>query len=465
MSLFIVLLGAVVGLLPLGTRIFVHSFITGMHEYEAVFVYAIDGLLLALLIVLTRLYRTEIKAAFERSGGWFFAAWCIAGVAAAIGAPSVGLAAYSLSRMVLGAWFACAVGAVARAPQYLRYILAVTICAGLVQAVVGLGQFKEQRSLGLGVFGEPVLESHTGAASTIRAEGGRVLRAYGTLPHPNVYGAYIMLAVLAAAYWYLRYEELLSTELFNHPRGWWSMPRALGVLNQYVTHRYFYARLLIAACAFVLIIALTLSFSRSAWIAAAVAILVLVSMRIRSMHGLGGSVRLVAMLAACAVVTYGMFAPIIRPRAALTQAEPAVQDRLAYMRIARSISEENPGGVGPGNQVLYGVEQRLYQHQGMRAVWAWEPVHNMYLLILGEYGVLGLLSFIVILGMVTWRLLRSEKTLERDWAVAALAGVLTLGLFDHFLWTLQPGRLMFWLVLGLAISQGVASVKTRRSSH
>ena len=30
-----------------------------------------------------------------------------------------------------------------------------------------------------------------------------------------------------------------------------------------------------------------------------------------------------------------------------------------------------------------------------------------------------------------------------------LVSVLFLGLFDHFLWTLQQGQLMFWLTLGL----------------
>ncbi len=465
MPLLIVLLGAVAGLLPLGTRIFVHSFITGVHEYEAAFVYATDILLFLTILVLARRYRTEIRTTFRHNGGWFFVAWGVAGLAATIGAPSVGLALYSLVRMATGACFAFAVAATTREPRYLRIILILTICAGLAQSAIGFAQFKEQRSVGLAVFGEPLLESHTGAASTIRAEGGRVLRAYGTMPHPNVYGAFIMLAVLAAAYWYLRYEDLLSAELFTHPRRWWTMPRALGVLNQYVTHRYFYARLLLAACTFILIVALALSFSRSAWIATVVALLVLAVMRLWSTRSTGEGVRLLAMLAACTVVTYGIFAPIIRPRAMLTQSEPAVRDRLAYINIGLTIAENNPGGVGPGNQVLYGVEQRLYQDQGMHAVWAWEPVHTMYLLILGEYGLLGLLSFLVILGMVAWHLLRGEKTLERDWALAALAGVLTLGLFDHFLWTLQPGRLMLWLVIGLAIGQGAALIKVRSTKR
>jgi hypothetical protein len=35
--------------------------------------------------------------------------------------------------------------------------------------------------------------------------------------------------------------------------------------------------------------------------------------------------------------------------------------------------------------------------------------------------------------------------------IAMLVSFLFIGLFDHYFWTLQQGRLMFWLVLGLIL--------------
>ena len=37
--------------------------------------------------------------------------------------------------------------------------------------------------------------------------------------------------------------------------------------------------------------------------------------------------------------------------------------------------------------------------------------------------------------------------------LGALVSLLVFGLFDHFLWTIQPGRLMLWVVIGIAVSQ------------
>lgn len=126
----------------------------------------------------------------------------------------------------------------------------------------------------------------------------------------------------------------------------------------------------------------------------------------------------------------------------------------------------HPFGVGIGNQVFYSVQNGLYQWRGMTHAWEWEPVHNIYLLIATELGILGLAAFLTLLLSIIFNFgIRNFPcvALSLGVAVAALMSLslMAFGLVDHFLWTLQPGRLMLWLVVGLALSWGIAETPTK----
>lgn len=446
------LVAIVVAVLPFGTRLFVASTISGFHEYEALFFYGTDIVILIFIWWVWRHHRAAVSSLFHRAGGPPLAAMLIAGLSAALGAPSLGLAIYGLLRLAMLMTFAYCLGVTLSTKKIFEVALVTLAVVAVAQACVGLAQFKQQGSVGFQKFGEPALISYTGAASTIQAEGGRVLRVYGTFPHPNVFAAFMVFGLLSLAYWYLWCEEQLSAALFTHPRQWWTLPRALKTLNVYLTHRYFYLRLLIAAATFLVTLGLVLSFSRSGWLASAIAMLFYALLTIYNRRAVGGALRLVLMVAACATAAILLFQPIVFPRASLTFTEPAVAERLSYNDLGGALALQNPGGVGPSNQVLYSVREHLYQDYGFTQVWKWEPIHNLYLLITVEFGWLGLLSFLVFLGMVTWQLARGLNS-ERALALALLCAMLVVGLFDHYLWDLQPGRLMLWFAVGLCLSQ------------
>jgi O-antigen ligase len=84
--------------------------------------------------------------------------------------------------------------------------------------------------------------------------------------------------------------------------------------------------------------------------------------------------------------------------------------------------------------------------------WERQPVHNLYLLIASEIGVIGALAFCIFLFALIARLIKN-KSIEAGLALALLVGLLFFGLFDHFLWDIQAGKLMLWLVIALALSQ------------
>ncbi len=452
------LLVAVVAALPVGTRLFVHSFIPGVHEYEALFVYGSDSLVLILLLIGWRRHHAAIKSHLHSHGGALLFVLLIAGATAMIAAPSSWLAAYFIFRLALLIAFAYVVGILTSEKKVLQMVFATVAIVAVVESGIALSQFALQGSVGLQRFGEPQLLTVAGSTSTVAADGGRLLRAYGTFPHPNILAAFLVLGLLALSYWYLWCEQEIWSVIpkprdlqQGHSVRRWTSREYLKILNQYLQHKYFLLRMAVAAAMFVVVLALALTFSRAGWIAAGVGI---VSFAFAYLHHRpGGIVRLLLMIAACVAAVFLLFASAIGPRAQLQAGQPAVDMRLAYADIGLKIASQEFTGVGGGNQVLYGVEHRLYQQQGLRHAWDWEPVHNLYLMIAVEFGWLGLLSFLVFLGMVTFRLVKQPRTLEIVCVLGMLMAVATAGLFDHYLWDLQPGRLMLWLVIGLALSQ------------
>lgn len=433
-------------LLPFSTRQFIDTVIPGIHEYEAIFLYASDFLILIFLLNILftshkpthNLHEPAFRKLFLPLYAFIFCALISVYVA-----PSYALANYGFIRLALLVMFAIAIPIVMRQKGVFNRTMVIISLLALLQAGVGIYQFSHQQSLGLGVLGEPQLVSYGGPTSTIPADGGRFIRSYGTFPHPNIYGAFLVIGLLAMCYLYLLNDAVLYK--------WRYTKTVYENFKLFMTNRSFYLRLLISAGMFVIMLGLLTSFSRGAWLAGLVAIFVMAVLAIIRGYW-KPTLRLLFVLCAEAFVLVSMLAPIILPRAELRVGQPAVDYRLTYNQVAFNIIEKNPFGVGIGNQVLYSVDSGLFRAMGLTHVWEWEPIHNLYLLIGSEIGLVGLLSFLGFLAIVLWHAVKHSSDLPEIAVLGLLVAMLTVGLFDHFLWTIQPGRLMLWLAIGLALS-------------
>lgn len=74
-----------------------------------------------------------------------------------------------------------------------------------------------------------------------------------------------------------------------------------------------------------------------------------------------------------------------------------------------------------------------------------QPVHNIFLLIVAEMGLLGLAAFVWFVWGTIKKLLTSKRFL-----LTTLLAILFLGFFDHYWLTLEQGQLLFTLILGLS---------------
>lgn len=255
-----------------------------------------------------------------------------------------------------------------------------------------------------------------GASVVLGAAGERWLRAYGTLPHPNILGA--LLVVYCAALG----ERWLSTGR----RAW-------------------LAGLALAAAA------LGLTLSRAAWLGGAAAALALIWLAPRAARK---RARLAAGAGALALAAVLLpLAPYLLSRLgagggnALEQA--SALERTLLIGYSLEAWRARPlTGVGAGAFVQWAARET-------GAGLPFEPVHNIPLLILAETGLVGLAAALALAGAWAgrvWGRRGAASAAEAAWA-AALAGAGVIGLFDHTWWTQAPARTL--LVIALALWAGM----------
>ena len=145
--------------------------------------------------------------------------------------------------------------------------------------------------------------------------------------------------------------------------------------------------------------------------------------------------------------------PLLVERFQVTRGEQAVEYRISDLERGVAISQEFPLlGVGLGNYV-----QHFQASEPNLSFWRYEPIHNVYLLILVETGIIGFTLFMAFLFFLLRQAYKKlKKSLELAYVASAILAVsfLVLMFFDHYLWTLQQGTLMLWLMLGIVSALG-----------
>ena len=131
--------------------------------------------------------------------------------------------------------------------------------------------------------------------------------------------------------------------------------------------------------------------------------------------------------------------------------------RIYYNKIAGSVAAEHPLlGVGVGQF----VPNMLAKFSHLPSA-AYQPVHNIYLLIVSETGFAGLSAFLLFLFFSFYDFIRGVN-FRKLYSFSFLTftfSFLTIGLFDHFLWTSQQGSLIFWMVWALLFNQAESTLE------
>ena len=126
--------------------------------------------------------------------------------------------------------------------------------------------------------------------------------------------------------------------------------------------------------------------------------------------------------------------------------------RVFYFSIGKKMMYANPFGVGLGNFTILMPDFTSIK----LAPWDFQPVHNIYMLLANEIGIVGFIVFslliatlIVYLFIYQNRKDSSEEITVRVFLLAVLIAIAVIGLFDHYPISVYQGQLLLFIIIGL----------------
>lgn len=292
-----------------------------------------------------------------------------------------------------------------------RHLVILTISISVIwSSVIALFQWQHQQALGglLWLLGERWYTPLTpGLARTnwcfwwvICRE---VIRSYATFPHPNVLAGYLV--ALWPLLWLYRQKSKIIT---------------------------------LALC--LIPFALFTTLSRSSWLVWLITILLLIILRIKyKIHTFSQNI-LNSLFMSSLIVIVGLiiFFPYLRT---LNLQSESVTLRQTLFKTAWEIWSASPFlGTGLGASLL--AYPKIIPQT---AVYVFQPVHSVPLLLLTELGIFGVTILIILLFKV-----RTRLSLSSPFILSIFALVL-LSLFDHYPLTLQQGQLLTTLLLAFLL--------------
>ncbi len=292
--------------------------------------------------------------------------------------------------------------------------LPITI-SGIFQATLASFQFIFQKDLGFRVFGEVSINANLDGIAKINTFPEKLIRAYGTFPHPNPLSAFLVVA--CATCFYFLYAAKTIKE-----RTYWNL--ALFILNigLFTTFSRAAIVILLFQTVFLLFITVKLSFKTSK--------------------------QVMLSTLATLVLVFILFTPYFKDR--LFKTTPTSYSRTYYNQIGLQIIQENPFlGVGVGN-MIDAVAKKVkpdYRYQV-------QPPHNYFLEVACETGLIGLTIILIIFlkGLWNTRPKFKEGVKYTTIVFTTLSSIFVLMFFDHYFYTAQQTQLLLWLLLGLAFN-------------
>jgi O-antigen ligase len=291
-------------------------------------------------------------------------------------------------------------------------IINVFLATVTIQAIIAILQYISQGSIGLSMLGESNIGPDVAGVAKIDVDQDKIMRPYGTLPHPNILAGYLLTGI------FFTYYKIKNKVLIAYPL------------------------LLVLGAAFIL------AFSRGAFLAFIISALLYFSVKDSKLPL--KYIFLIFVFLIFFVVLFNLeqtfFSRIIFSDSA------SFDERVTYFTISKNIFYYNPFGVGLGN-----FTYNLPDFTALKlAPWQYQPVHNAYMLMLNEIGIFGAVSYLALfVGSATGVFVKMKK--HKD-SLKTLGGILlaiitsffVIGIFDHYIASLYHGMALLFLVFAIS---------------
>jgi hypothetical protein len=318
----------------------------------------------------------------------------------------------------------CQAGKTMNLVQLVPILASILVTLSCFESAVGIYQYFTQHSAGLHFLGEIDVRHfpfhnpgrHRWLFDTMLPQE-ELFRATGTFSNPNILGGFLFCSVFASFYLFMKQEKTLP-------------------------------KIALTSIVFLQIFALYTAFSRSALLALIFAILLWGFLQIkansfRKLMFLASSLLVFGII--CIALFYSQLTArggIINYNAVTTYAD---SERVQYLKMAIDMIKEHPLlGIGFNNFQLY--ENPI--QPGYPGHIFFSKVHNIYLLIASEIGLIGgalFLLFILAILKKSWGSLSQGGHLqEKIFLFSVFCGLLFIGACDFYLLHTPHGRILFF---------------------
>ena len=283
------------------------------------------------------------------------------------------------------------------------------------ESLLSFFQVFNNGSLGGALYylGERSFTSQTPGIANASINGGLYLRPYGTFPHPNVLSFYFISAtILTLSFYKKKYQKVLV--FLSLVISTFTIFLALGRISVFV---------------WVFDLAITLFY--------------LTKNRYKFVNKKNS---ILFFLPLFLLIVFIFQKNIYFLRLMLVSfSDESFTQRVWLVNQAINIIKNNfLLGVGINNFYYY-----LTPYLQSSKIFFIQPVHNIYLLIFSETGLIGLLFFIYFCFKLFKKILYKNKKIK-PYILILLITTFFLGFFDHYLLTIQQGQILFTIVLGIS---------------
>ena len=345
--------------------------------------------------------------------------------------------------------------------KILKCLAISTVFASVIQSIAAVIQYFSQKPIGLKYLGELNFAAQGVTPSFIAPNDGslwifdhifssgtfRILaRAYGTFSDPNILAGYMVFAVMSSIYLFIKETGKK-------------------------------AKYLIASAIFLQIFTVVITYSRSGFFGVILgggvffSLLFLKLMRSRkSDFNINqrtleiAKIKVVfAVVLSSLVLSTGLFYHQLWQRGGYinyknTSAENSDNERKIYQDMALSSIQQNPlKGVG-FNSSQFDIKKKAEEKHLPHYIS--HPVHNVFLLIASESGLLALGCFVLFLIHAVFSMLRRGLNEESIFLISIFIPFLGIACCSHYFFSWTSGRLMFFILMGCICLAG----KSRETS-
>lgn len=309
------------------------------------------------------------------------------------------------------------------------------VIAGLIQAIYAWYQFIDQKITANTILGVAEHLPGVPGQSVVIILGERFLRAYGSLPHPNILAGVLVVAFALSVYLFVFHKRasMQKTEL-----KWIA---------------YIFASSLLFS-------SVLITFSRSAFIAIVALFIGWFIIAFKNKKEVM-FLRLGQIFSICFALffTFNVLTDNVWMQRIGIDSDPkqhvlderSSEERISIYEDAISIMSTSDFILGVGaNNFIPTYAERI---QGLES-YEYQPIHNSYLMILFELGIVGVMLF----AWYAWSIFeRKSSTYSNEQKFIIVTGIslLVIALLDHYLWTSYAGLAMTWLIFGLIVKQPI----------